>query len=127
MDKNMIEAVTEGYIEALLFGSIISTEDGEERADEIISPDDITSSDRNAIQTDVACFLEQAKHLFTEKELTTPKIIGYNFYFTRAGHCTGFWDGGYVEGNTLTGIAESFRWDNTDIYLDDGIPHICSS
>jgi hypothetical protein len=38
----------------------------------------------------------------------TPQEIGHNFWLTRNGHGTGFWDRDKPNGKELTAIAESF-------------------
>jgi len=40
------------------------------------------------------------------------KVVN-DFWYTRNGHGTGFWDGDYEEGDALTKIADSFHEVNT--------------
>jgi hypothetical protein len=52
------------------------------------------------------------------------RSLGYDFWLTRNGHGTGFWDGGYPEtGDRLTEIAESFG--SSELYVgEDNIVYI---
>ena len=110
-----------GYIEAALWSSNDeSTPSGGEPLDANYDIEDFSEEALDRVQKDCQAFQERAFNELDESELP-PDYQGHNFWLTRNGHGTGFWDRGLEElGDKLTEQSESFGecW----IYVgDDGL------
>lgn len=74
--------------------------------------DAFTSDDYlRRISKELIDFWNRAGHLFAEEEIERGHIE-HDFFLTRNGHGSGFWDGDYKEGDKLTEIAKSFGQDD---------------
>ena len=79
---------------------------------------DFSSETRDRIIDDCLAFLEKAQDLIPNDKWTQ---AGHDFWLTRNGHGTGFWDRPEIYGKEniqkLTEISESFG--NYDLIVDD--------
>jgi hypothetical protein len=115
--------ITDAYIEAMFW-----TSTGPDNAEEGLGPDthvnELAHETRVQIEKDCADFVQRIQDL-PQIEDYTPDQIGHDFWLTRNGHGSGFWDGDYSEplGQELTDIAHSFgevylyRGDDNLLYL----------
>lgn len=77
-------------------------------------PDDHSFEDEEYLanlQQELDSFWEATQHLYTEDEIDD-NAIEHDFFLTRNGHGSGFWDGDYQNGDELSKIAESYGEDN---------------
>jgi len=92
-----------------------STDDSDRPLDENY---DITDIDNQSIQQakkDMSDFETKASALYNLDILDMP--IGHDFWLTRNGHGSGFWDGDYPEeiGESLTKLSKEFKEVNLTI------------
>ncbi len=85
-----IETMVEHYVTAALWSS--TGDDGRDLDDDY-SGDDIAPDTMAKIREDVSAFYQGNRPLLTAH--TTPEQAGHDFWLTRNGHGTGFWDRGY--------------------------------
>ena len=73
-------------------------------------------------RVELAEFLDNPE---VERAVDTRGLRGvvHDFWYTRNGHGTGFWDGDYEEGHALTDIAHSFG----EVYTYEGDDHLLYS
>ena len=118
------------YVEAALWSSNDNAdESGGEPLDKNYGPDDIAPDTVEAMQADCEDFLQRYGHLLTDDD--SPQIqkhgrwevAGHDYWLTRQGHGSGFWDGGWPRhGDELSEAAKSYG----EVYLivgDDGKIH----
>lgn len=76
-------------------------------------------ADCNRFQTENAELLAQAYELYEPRDgYEREALAGHDFWLTRAGHGTGFWDRGLgAVGEKLTDACEPFE--NVDLYVND--------
>jgi hypothetical protein len=121
------DAILNAYIECALWSSYDSY-DGEGRPlDANYDVEDIAPVALEQMRDDVSDFLADAGHAgaldFWASELGVEQI-GHDFWLTRNGHGTGFWDRfatgfGYQCGRVLTEDAKAYG--TSDLYVgDDG-------
>lgn len=67
---------------------------------------------------DCAGFLDDNKELIAQSGLTYEEV-GHDFWLTRNGHGTGFWDRGLGAVGTMLSCA-SEMFGSVDLYVDDG-------
>lgn len=118
-----LDAFTQGYVEALFF-----TEEGEDNLGDKGFADLAPEALRDIV-ADCALFQspEKADAILADcymREDYSPVQAGRDFWFSRCGHGTGFWDRKQLEpdgfGDTLHGISAD-EFGNVDAYLgDDG-------
>lgn len=105
-DDTFINKVTNGYLTTMLWSS---NDDKGEPLEANYGLEDIDSDSVDEAKTEIRLFMEKAGNLFTLEELKEPEDIGHNFWLTRNGHGTGFWESGrYAKGDELTKIAKQF-------------------
>ena len=95
-----------------------STPSGGEPLDKNYSVNDIAAEAVEKASTDWAAFIKQAGSLLDDLDLTD---VAHDFWLTRNGHGSGFWDGDYEKeiGEKLTQISKEFG--SVDLYIgDDG-------
>lgn len=109
-----------GYIDAMLWSETDeSTPAGGEPLDENYDADDLTDEARERIEVECRAFLYRVGYLINEdgylkrrdiSQGTIAEYAGHDFWLTRAGHGTGFWDGDWTEhaGDVLTKTAKAF-------------------
>ena len=85
--------------------------------DDDFEPEDLSKESQEQAQKDIDQFIEKAGSLLNNLNM---KQVMYDFWLTRNGHGTGFWDRKLGEiGEKLTKIAESFG--ECHLYVgDDG-------
>jgi len=117
---------TKAYIQAALW----STNDDEgDPLENNYSADDIDSLTLSRIKDDCKRFQEENADDIAEWEgdRTPEEAAGHDFWLTRNGHGTGFWDGDWPEdaGDQLTVASEAFS--SFDLYVghDDGRIYVC--
>jgi hypothetical protein len=123
VDADLVRDVLEGYITCALWSSSRSHEDGRDLGslDKDFSPEDIAEESRQAMEADVCSFLADNADDLADME---PSQIGPNFWLTRNGHGTGFWDRGLGErGTRLTSAAKAYGTANLNVGDDGRIYH----
>lgn len=127
LDFADLDAFTQGYVEALFFTSTGTGDDGdlENAGFGDLAPETIAS-----IIADCAAFQSTAAESLACAEAATDGLNGWHcdaehagrdFWYTRAGHGCGFWDGGWPDpyAAELTDQSKQFR--SADLYRgDDG-------
>jgi hypothetical protein len=116
--REQTDSFTKAYLEAAAFADC-SDDDEPGMADAIFSDEFIQQAvdDCRAFRADNADLLA----LVLEKFSAGDQQNGHDFWLTRNGHGSGFWDRGYGEiGQRLTESAKKFP--EIDVYLaDDGL------
>lgn len=120
--------VVNGYIDALLWSSSGSDQQGTEH-ESLQNFEESKELEDYALKT-VKEFLAKAEKEGIELTKYKTDVIGHDLWLTQAGHGAGFWDGDYEldeageDGDKLTKIAKSFgeKWpyvgDDGLVYLD---------
>ena len=119
---------TRGYLEAAFFSTSVEDRPGEEHLDDAHGVENMAPVTWAAVQRDCNAFLETNKALieactYSHKPGSADDTVlahaGRDFWYTRAGHGCGFWDGDWPEaaGEHLTASAGAFG--NVDLYLGD--------
>lgn len=114
-----LDAFTQGYLEAAFFTSTGHLEDGDLEDASLAELADAAwqsaAADCTKFQADNSQALSDA---YTLEDYDSEKA-GRDFWFTRNGHGTGFWDRGLGDvGDTLCAAA---RWSERNLYRgDDG-------
>jgi hypothetical protein len=108
------------YIEAMLKSS---SNENDEFLDSDYSLDNISYSALKSIEQDCTTFIALASPFLAEENLLSrfglEEKAGRDFWLTRCGHGSGFWDGDWTEpaATVLTEIAHAFG--NLDPYVGD--------
>lgn len=121
-----MDTFTRSYIQTILWAEMDhADEQGGEPLERNYGPEDFAPEALARIVSDCARFQERAGDLINEPDHRGD--AGADFWFTRAGHGVGFWDGDWPEnGERLTVLAKSFgeQWvtvgDDGRLYLDGG-------
>jgi hypothetical protein len=117
IDLDSLDEFTTAYIEAMLWSTNDeSTPDGGVPLDKNYSIDDIAPEAMTKIVSDCARFqrenatlLSQANYSPHLSECSNAEMAGHDFWLTRVGHGTGFWDRDLGKvGDKLTEAAEKF-------------------
>jgi hypothetical protein len=117
-----IEAVYGGYRDAALWSSHNDRHDDDPDQPEMLDGTDYELSDEaeHHFRTECAAFIEENADLISaaaEKGMDGENV-GHNFWLSRNGHGTGFWDRGLGElGDLLHEAAKKFGGD--DLYVGD--------
>lgn len=96
-----LQSFTQAYIEAALWSSSDTDDDGNERL--LDSGEyELAPETKEAMEQDCKAFYEAWQHLFTEENCSyggcpVDEYAGHDFWLTRAGHGCGFWDGDWSE------------------------------
>lgn len=124
---------TKGYIEAMFFTSTGSVDDGDLKDASVL---DLSKEAWERIQVDCKAFQQVAGETLVEA-LDNGRINGYDarragndFWYTRNGHGTGFWDRDLAEvGADLAALCgwrtnwpeqTLYKGDNGQLYLQEG-------
>lgn len=103
------------YVQAMLWSSI---DDKENPLEDNYSIDDLAPETMERIKKDCESFLNRAESLIPNllDDYDIPSIA-HDFWLTRCGHGTGFWDGDYKDPavTNLTELAKEFG--NLDPYV----------
>lgn len=113
-----LHKVETAYMVCALWSSI---DDEDRPLDDLYSIDDIASSTRERMRSDVAEFIDFARDDLLESGLDCEQI-GHDFWLTRNQHGAGFWDRGLSDdlGHKLSDIARAFM--EVHLYVgDDGL------
>jgi hypothetical protein len=108
----------QAYITAALWSSMDeSTPQGGEPLDANHGPDDLAPQALEAMKADCSRFQAENGQDIAGRE----EQAGHDFWLTRCGHGSGFWDGDWTEaGDRLTEACESFP--EVNLYVgDDGL------
>lgn len=105
--KTQIDDFTKGYITCALWSE---TDENEECLDAVYSIEDITEESIQLIIAECKTFQDENKALLNQYydlykhwEYTSEEMAGHDYWLTRNGHGTGFWDRGLGElGEALT-------------------------
>jgi len=111
MKENASRSDVDSYLETALWSS---TGDDDEPLDKNFSIGDFSAEARALAEKECSEFYAKAESLLTDND---PDHWPHDFWLTRNGHGTGFWDGDYENGDELTEIAEQFY--ESDIYVGD--------
>ncbi len=102
---------TQAYMEAMLWSE---TDDNGDPFDANYDVSDFSEEALAQIRIDAAHFQQAAKldeiDTFDFVDSTVQEMAGHDFWLTRAGHGSGFWDGEWEDddGNRLTELSEKF-------------------
>lgn len=123
-----IDEFTQGYIEALHFFSPEDQETMETCAglelDEYSLETVVIDCKRFQVKYPGMLREYYAKCRKDDSEYTPESRAGHDFYLTRNGHGTGFWDRGFGKvGKRLTAVCKTFR-EQELCRGDDGLAHI---
>ena len=115
-----IDNVTKHYLICALWSS---TDDHDRPLDKHYLITDLSPEALKSIREDVEGFLELAKDKLKAANLSEEQT-GHDFWLTRNGHGTGFWDRGLGKvGDKLSDIAKTFG--SSDIYVGaDGLLYV---
>lgn len=97
-----------------------SVDDDGEPLDSVYSIDDISAQAVKQMQADIDAFVESNEELLRESGMSDEQI-GHDFWLTRNGHGSGFWDRGLGSiGVALTKASKPFG--SSNLYVgDDGL------
>ncbi len=130
VQHNTLETVLAAYIECALWSSTDNTHpEGDDPLDRHHSESDLAGEALDKMRHDCRCFLAGVANLSNSNpdvvRLWTDEQLGHDFWLTRNGHGTGFWDRGHgAAGANLTTWARSFG--ESDLYVgDDGQLYVC--
>lgn len=115
-----LDACARGYVEAALWSSMDNADySGGEPLDENYSVSDVSDETLSQMAKDCAAFEESEASDIEESGLSREQV-GHNFWLTRNGHGTGFWDRGLGKvGDRLTKASKAYG--SYDLYIgDDG-------
>tara|TARA_Y100000310_G_C20550418_1_gene747771 strand:+ start:553 stop:924 length:372 start_codon:yes stop_codon:yes gene_type:complete len=120
MYDNYVSEVLDHYAMCALW---TSTDEDDEPLDKNYSYGKFTEDARRRMRCDCFAFLVANKELLNQSELTAEQI-GHDFWLTRNGHGTGFWDRGL--GDVGDKLARSCKVvAECDVYIgDDGKLHV---
>jgi hypothetical protein len=112
-----LEKTFEAYVTCALWSS---NDDNDNPLDDSMSVDDLSAATAAQMLEDCKNFLDANAALLDESGLSFEQI-GYDFWFTRNRHGTGFWDRGLGKvGESLTDAAKACG--EVAIYVgDDGL------
>jgi hypothetical protein len=124
-DEYAKEEMLEHYLIAALWSSIDFSDDPDSPYDKPLDEDydvsDVSEETRAASKEDIDGFVDLAGGLL---DYVDPEQAGHDFWLTRNGHGTGFWDRDYPEdapegiGDKLSEIAQTFG--GVDLYSHEG-------
>lgn len=108
-DSRVPESVLDAYLECALWAS---TDENGEDLDDKYGPEDFAPETLAEMVSDLEDFMGSNKALIaraTEGHGMSPEDIARDFWLTREGHGTGFWDRGLGNlGDDLTNAAQIF-------------------
>ena len=119
MDTEILDGAFNSYIHAALWSS---TDESEVPLDGTYDIDDFNKESLAIMRENFEKFFEDNYSLVTVEDIRsglTYDIFGHDFWLTRNGHGSGFWDKGYTNGETLTSLCEGYKEVNL-IIGDDG-------
>lgn len=112
----------QAYIECALWSSLDNAdESGGEPLDRNYDTDDMTRACKKQMRADCDDFVAlceregQTWDYQGNREYTDDERAGHDFWLTRNGHGSGFWDRGLTNGDELTKLAKSFG--EVDLYV----------
>lgn len=112
-------AMVGAYIECALWSSTYSTEDSEDNNMDD-GEHDLAPETRAAMEADCTAFLAYCAATGVTRDDWEDSQLGHDFWLTRNGHGTGFWDRGLPEGKALSDASKTFG--SADLYIgDDGL------
>ncbi|EKU98014.1 hypothetical protein Lepto7375DRAFT_7273 [Leptolyngbya sp. PCC 7375] len=127
MESPTIEEILEAYFTCALWSSIDHTD---QPMDDNYSLNDIATPLKELAFAEINCWLGYCNELglieqflnhpqTTQATRVTPeKMLGHDFWLTRNGHGSGFWDRGLGQlGNDLTDATKTFG--TMDLYVGD--------
>lgn len=116
------DKLLEQYLTTALWSSTCDTGDfaGDQSfLDENYDLDDISQSLKDSSKADLIAFLESTNELLEDNDFNR-EYVGHDFWLTRNGHGTGFWDRDYKHGDKLTELSKPFG--TVDLYVGaDGL------
>ena len=123
LDDTRLDGITDAYIRTALWASLhfVSDDDNDGTPmDSLYDKTDLGDGVRDAMKAEIRDYLELCDKESVDTTGLDAEVIGHNFWLTRNGHGTGFWDLGLGElGDKLTDWAKSMGGAN--LYVgDDG-------
>ncbi len=116
---NNLKEFTEGYIQCMLWCGVLE----DELLDDIPDADILDTATLEECKMDCKDFYENFGGLLKKTGEYNHQLLGHDFYLTRNGHGTGFWDRGYGDvGDELTKMAKPYG-SYSLILGDDGYLH----
>lgn len=124
MNATQLDQFTEAYCEAALWSTSNLDYDGENDEPEFLDGKygicDIAPETLAKIIADCQKFQAENAQWLTEDNLTQ---AGHDFWLTRQGHGSGFWDGDWPEDAGKAMTEASKRFGGVDLYPADGQIH----
>jgi hypothetical protein len=124
-----IGKMVQGYLECALFSTTAWLEEGEENPETWQAHNyDVSDFSEQAIKQateDCQAFWNEAQHLVLDAEkrdnvrYSWEEYFGHNFWLTREGHGTGFWDSRYENGKGLTALCKPWGNASDSMALND--------
>lgn len=120
VDPAMIEKFLKQYVETALWASNDESDEntGGEPMDRNYDYDDVDEKALQQMRVDIKKFLELAEPYIQDADITD---VAHDFWLTRGGHGTGFWDkeDKYGEENAKALTAISKKFPEASLYLGD--------
>jgi hypothetical protein len=111
-----LDDFVDAYIECALWSSTDNADDsGGSPLDDNYGPEDIEPETLAEMRADCADFIALAG--MEARENWPASQAGHDFWLTRNGHGTGFWDRGEPDGEELTRHAKTYR--GIDLWVSD--------
>lgn len=116
------EAFFDAYVECALWSSTDESDDsGGDPLDQNYGPEDVTVKTRKEMRKDCDDFVRANQHLLDESGMPDYRA-GHDFWLSRNGHGTGFWDEGLgAVGDKLHAAAKVYG--THDLYVHRGKVH----
>lgn len=113
-----LDAFTRAYVECMLWAENDNSDDsGGDPLENNYTIDDFAPKSLIQIKEDCYSFQENNKGLLEQSGLSVERQ-GHDFWLTRVGHGSGFWDEGLGElGDKLTTAAKTYG--HCDVYVGD--------
>ena len=119
--KEAIKNVLNGYVDSALFSS---TDGNGNLLDSMFDRSHIAKETMDFFLEDVTCFVDEFWNIFNQFDNEKCRAAGIDFWLTRNGHGSGFWDGDWD--NTLPDIDVGSIFDeysksvgSCDLYVSD--------
>lgn len=93
-----------GYLDCALWST---TGDNGDPLDTMYSIEDIDEDFLEQAELDCDSFYNSVKDILKDESQDLEEV-GHDFWLTRNGHGSGFWDGDYIEGEKLSNVAKGF-------------------
>ena len=124
-NDSYIDDIVDDYIETMFFTS--EPDEGIELDSDDLSEDDLSEDDLKEIKNDIEYFVKIANQ-YDDLDGLKPEQIGGNFWYSRNGHGTGFFDRDYLEDDIKDSLQKiSELMGEATLYIDvDSLEYVTS-